>query len=137
MYWTYYQIIKTYFMNPFLSFLVGPYGQAFAIMDEYQFLPTENDFKEFSEEMYERFFAKHGMPSERLFQMIPPSLDASKSKDILVVKKSEIKEILSARAFVDDFASNKKELENASDMDRLNAFKSFLPFVFPKSDNNE
>ena len=27
-------------MNPFLSLLVGPLGQAFALMDEYQFLPS-------------------------------------------------------------------------------------------------
>ena len=42
-------------MNPFLSLLVGPYGQAFALMDAYQFLPSQENFKEFTEEMYNAY----------------------------------------------------------------------------------
>ena len=42
-------------MNPFLSLLVGPLGQAFALMDEYQFLPSRDNFTEITEEMYNAY----------------------------------------------------------------------------------
>ena len=47
-------------MNPFLSLLVGPLGEAFAVMAEYRFLPTPECFAEFTEEMYEAYFHKMG-----------------------------------------------------------------------------
>lgn len=85
-------------MNPFLSFLVGPYGAAFGVMDEYRFLPTVNNFMEFSDEMYEAFFIKEGkMPSERLYRMNVKS--HSNEKEILVVTKTEMEEFLKAKQF--------------------------------------
>ena len=77
-------------MTPFLSYLVGPYGQAFAIMDEYQFLPSRVNFTELTEEMYNDYFNKMDMPEERLYQMHPGK--QYEGQEVLVVSKTEMEE---------------------------------------------
>lgn len=117
-------------MNQFLSFLVGPYGAAFGVMDEYHFLPTANNFMEFSDEMYEAFFIKEGkMPSERLYRMNVKS--HSNEKEILVVTKTEMEEFLKAKQFVDHVTLKVDELKNASDSERLDYFKEVFSILFP------
>jgi hypothetical protein len=116
-------------MNPFASFLVGPYGQAFALMDEYQFLPTPECFTEFTEEMYEAYYVHKGMPAERLFQM--NTGPQYRGKEILTVSKTEKEEILKARQFVDSVISSNPSLKGASDEECINYFKSRFSFFFP------
>lgn len=116
-------------MNPFLSFLVGPYGQAFALMDEYQFLPSQENFKEFTEEMYNAYFNKMGMPAERLYQMLPGK--QYEGKEVLVMSKTEMKEMLKAREFIESTLSSNPEMQEASDLEKLNYFKSQFTLLFP------
>ena len=118
-------------MNPFLSFLVGPYGQAFALMDEYQFLPSRENFKEFTEEMYNAYFNKMGMPAERLYQMLPGK--QYEGKEVLVMSKTEVEEMLKARESVESTLSSNQEMKGASDLEKLNYFKSQFAFLFPNS----
>ena len=118
-------------MNPFMSFLVGPYGQAFAIMDEYQFLPSRENFTEFTEEMYNAYFNKMGMPAERLYQMYPGK--QYEGHEVLTVSKTEMEEVLKAREFIDATISSNPELKEASDLEKLNYFKSHFPILFPNS----
>ena len=117
-------------MNPFLSFFEGPFGAAFAVMDEYRFLPSADNFTEFSDEMYEVFYIKEGkMPSERLYQMHVDS--HINEKEVLIVTKTEMEEFLKARQFVDLITLENKKLIDASDTERLDYFKNWLPMVFP------
>jgi len=122
-------------MTPFLSLLVGPYGQAFALMDEYQFLPTREDFKEFTEEMYNAYFNKMGMPAERLYQVLPGK--QGKGQKVLVVSKTEMEEVLKAREFIETTLSNNPEMKDATDLEKLNYFKSQFSILFrnPKNSN--
>ena len=117
-------------MNPYLSFLVGPYGQAFSLMDEYQFLPSRENFTEFTEEMYNVYFNKMGMPAERLYQMHPG--EQYKGHEILVISKTEVEEVLKARGFIDTDLSSDPKMKDASDLEKLNYFKSQFDFLFPK-----
>ncbi|MBO4434588.1 MAG: hypothetical protein J5769_03940 [Bacteroidales bacterium] len=122
-------------MNPFLSFFVGPFGAAFSVMDEYLFLPSPENFTEFTEEMYEVYFIKNGMPGERMYQMHPGT--SSNPKEILTISKTEMSEMLRAREFVDRMVSHNRKLKNASDLDKLHYFISKFPFLFPKKTGNE
>lgn len=116
-------------MNPFMSLLVGPYGQSFALMDEYQFLPSRENFTEFTEEMYNTYFNKMGMPAERLYQIHPGK--QYEGQDILVISKTEMEEMLKAREFIDSFLSGIPEMNDASDLEKLNYFKSRFTILFP------
>lgn len=117
-------------MDPILSFLVGPYGAAFAVMDEYRFLPSIDSFTELSDEMYEAYLAQEGkMPSERLFLMHVDS--NSNEKEALLVTKTEMEEILKAKQFVDRVTIEKEDLKEASDVERLDYFKTMFPMLFP------
>ena len=58
-------------MDSVLSLLVGPLGKSFRIFKEYGILPKDRNFIEFSEEMYEKYYMAVGMPSGRLFILIP------------------------------------------------------------------
>jgi len=123
-------------MNPFLSFLVGPFGAAFAVMNEYRFLPSTDSFTEFSDEMYEAYLIKEGkMPSERLFQMHADS--NTNEKEVLVVTKTEMEEFLKARQFVDHITLEKDDLKDASDVDRLDYFMKLFPILFPDKPQEE
>ena len=122
-------------MNPFASFFFGPYGQAFALMDEYRFLPSPENFTEFSEEMYEAFYRQIGMPAERMYQLRPGPHYTD--KEILVVSKTEMHEFLKARQFVDKVTHDVPELEGASDLERLSYFKSKFDFLFPANSIKE
>lgn len=123
--------VLTYFlnMNPFVSFILGPYGKAFAMMAEYQFLPTPESFTEFTEEMYEAYYNKMGMPAERMYQMNPGP--HYKGFEILTVSKTEMKEILRAKLFVDMVTLNDQSLKGSSDAERLKYFMSQFTFLFP------
>lgn len=118
-------------MNPFLSFLVGPYGQAFALMDEYQFLPSRENFTEFTEEMYNAYFNKMGMPAERLYQVLPGK--QYEGQEVLVISKTEMEEVLKAREFIESSLSCNPEMKDASDLDKLNYFKSQFSILFPNT----
>ena len=123
-------------MNPFLSFLVGPFGAAFAVMNEYRFLPSTDSFTEFSDEMYEAYLIKEGkMPSERLFQMHADS--NTNEKEVLVVTKTEMEEFLKARQFVDHITLEKDDLKDASDVDRFDYFMKLFPILFPDKPQEE
>ena len=123
-------------MNPFLSFLVGPFGAAFAVMNEYRFLPSTDSFTEFSDEMYEAYLIKEGkMPSERLFQMHADS--NTNEKEVLVVTKTEMEEFLKARQFVDHITLEKDDLKDASDVDRLDYFMKLFPILLPDKPQEE
>jgi len=98
-------------------------------MAEYKFIPTRECFTEFTEEMYEAYYNKMGMPAERMFRMNPGL--QYKSKEVLTVSKTEMNEILKAKRFVDDVTSKDPSLEGASDEERLNAFMSQFSFLFP------
>ena len=122
-------------MNTFLSFLVGPLGAAFQVMDEYQFLPSRENFTEFSESMYEAYFLIHGMPAERMYRMNPGH--DTDSKEILTVSKTEMEEFIRAREFLDMVLQDEK-MKNATDIEKLNYFKSQFSFLFPsEGEENE
>ena len=122
-------------MDPFTSFFFGPYCLAFAIMDEYQFLPTPESFTEFTEEMYEEYFEELGMPAERMFQMNPGP--QYKGGTILSVSKTEMQEILKAKQFVDDEVMKEPKMKDASDLEKIDYFKSQFTFFFPDKNNDE
>ena len=116
-------------MNPFLSLLVGPLGQAFALMDEYQFLPSRDNFTEFTEEMYNAYYNKMGMPAERLYQVLPGK--QYEGQEVLVVSKTEMEEMLKARKFIESTLSSNPKMKDASDLEKLNYFKSQFTVLFP------
>ena len=122
-------------MNIFTSFLVGPFGEAFSIMAEYRFLPKPENFKEFTEEMYEAYYNKMGMPAERMFQMNPGQY--YKGSEILTVSKTEMEEILKAKLFIDNATLNNQSLKGASDEERLSYFMSQFTFLFPDQKTEE
>lgn len=99
-------------------------------MDEYRFLPSIDSFIELSDEMYEAYLAQEGkMPSERLFLMHVDS--NSNEKEALLVTKTEMEEILKAKQFVDRVTIEKEDLKEASDVERLDYFKTMFPMLFP------
>lgn len=120
-------------MNSIMSLLVGPLGEAFSVIDEYRFLPNPECFTEFTEEMYEAYFNKMGMPAERMYQMNPGA--HYKGTEILIVSKTEMGEMLKARRFIDDVIKEETSLEGASDEERLDYFKSIYSFLFPDQKN--
>jgi len=105
-------------MNTFLSFLVGPLGAAFQLMDKYQFLPSSENFTEFPELMYEVYFIEHGMPAERMYLMNTGC--ETEDKGSLIVSKTEMKEILRAREFLDSMVLKDEKMKNATDIEKLN-----------------
>lgn len=117
-------------MDQILSLLVGPYGKALALMDEYQFLPSQEHFTEFSEEMYEAYYNKKGMPEERLYHLRPGN--SKDCNDIFTVSKTEMEEILEASEFIKATMAESPEMEKASDSEKLADFKSQFPFLFPE-----
>lgn len=72
------------------------------------------------------------LPAERMYQLKPGS--HYNEKEILTVSKTEMRELVKARAFVDKVTLDVPELEGASDLDRLNYFKAKFDFLF--TDNN-
>ena len=100
-------------------------------MDEYQFLPSKENFKELTEEMYNAYFNKMGMPAERLYQVLPGK--QYEGHEVLVVSKTEMKEMLKAREFIDSTLSSNPEMKGASDSEKLNYFKSQFTILFPNS----
>ena len=104
-------------------------------MAEYRFLPKPENFKEFTEEMYEAYYNKMGMPAERMFQMNPGQY--YKGSEILTVSKTEMEEILKAKLFIDNATLNNQSLKGASDEERLSYFMSQFTFLFPDQKTEE
>ena len=100
-------------------------------MDEYQFLPSRENFTEFTEEMYNAYFNKMGMPAERLYQVLPGK--QYEGQEVLVISKTEMEEVLKAREFIESSLSSNPEMKDASDLDKLNYFKSQFSILFPNT----
>ena len=96
------------------------------VTDKY---PSQENFKEFTEEMYNAYFNKMGMPAERLYQMLPGK--QYEGKEVLVMSKTEMKEMLKAREFIESTLSSNPEMQEASDLEKLNYFKSQFTLLFP------
>lgn len=99
-------------------------------MDEYQFLPSRENFTEFTEEMYNAYFNKMGMPAERLYQMNPGK--QYEGHEVLVISKTEMEEMIRAREFIELTLSSNQEMRDASDLEKLNYFKSRFSILFPE-----
>lgn len=87
---------------------------------------------EFTEEMYDAYYSKMGMPAERLYQMRPGNNQVEGS-EILSISKTEMEEMLKAREFIEKTIAKNPENKNASDLDKLRYFKSLYPFLFTNS----
>ena len=127
-------------MDSVLSLLVGPLGQSFRVFKEYGILPKDINFIEFSDELYENYFKVMGMPSGRLFLLIPLDF-ATKEKgeiDMLInryiidngkelptVTEVEKREMLKAVKFI--FMNTEGLPEHASDQERIDTFLNIFP----------
>ena len=127
-------------MDSVLSLLVGPLGQSFRVFKEYGILPKDMNFIEFSDELYENYFKVMGMPSGRLFLLIPLDF-ATKEKgeiDMLInryiidngkelptVTEVEKREMLKAVKFI--FMNTEGLSEHASDQERIDTFLKIFP----------
>ena len=69
-------------MDSLLSLLVGPLGQSFRIFKEYGILPKDINFIEFSDDLYENYYRVMGMPSGRLFLLIPRDFTGKEEGEI-------------------------------------------------------
>lgn len=127
-------------MDSVLSLLVGPLGQSFRIFKEYGILPKDSNFIEFSDELYENYYKVMGMPSGRMFLLIPLDLTGKEkgeidivinqyiidnSKELPTVTDVEKREMLKAVRFV--FKTTGDLPEQASDQERIDTFLKILP----------
>lgn len=101
-------------MDSLLSLLVGPLGQSFRIFKEYGILPKDINFIEFSDALYENYYKVVGMPSGRLFLLIP-----------LDFTGKEKREMLKAVRFVIETTEDLPE--QTSDQERIDAFLKNFP----------
>ena len=116
-------------MNTYLSFLASPRGAAFQLMDAYQFLPSRENFTEVPKIMYEMYFLAYGMLEERMYLMNTGI--GTDGKGGLIVSETEMGEILKAREFLDRMVLKDEKMKNATDIERLNYFKSQFYDMFP------
>lgn len=127
-------------MDSVLSLLVGPLGQSFRIFKEYGILPKDINFIEFSDELYENYYRVMGMPSGRLYLLIPLDLTGKEkgeidtvinqyildnSKELPTVTEVEKREMLKAVRFV--YKTTRDLPEHASDQERIDTFLKILP----------
>ena len=120
-------------MDPMLSLLVGPLCGAFQVIDKFGYLPEEDNFVEFSDEMYESFRRKCGMPDERMFY-IQEDKPSAKNKQLEVVSLSEKTALIQAKSFIiHTFMSEIEKHPDWKDKDIIMAFKSSFPFLFPNT----
>ncbi len=127
-------------MDSVLSLLVGPLGKSFRIFKEYGILPKDMNFIEFSEDMYEIYYRVMGMPSGRLFLLIPLDFTGKvseevddminryigeNSKELPMVTEVEKREMLRAVEIVLKTTENLPH--NASDMERITKFMNLFP----------
>ena len=98
-------------MDSVLSLLVGPLGQSFRAFKEYGILPKDMNFIEFSDELYENYYNIMGMPSGRLFLLIPIDLTGKEKGEIDMLINQYIIE-------------NKKELPTVTDIEKREMLKA-------------
>lgn len=127
-------------MDSLLSLLVGPLGQSFRIFKEYGILPKDINFIEFSDDLYENYYRAMGMPSGRLFLLIPRDFTGKEegeidtlideyiighSKELPTVTEVEKREMLKAVTFVVE--TTEYLPEHTSDQERIDAFFKNFP----------
>lgn len=127
-------------MDSVLSLLVGPLGRSFRIFKEYGILPKYMNFIEFSDELYESYYKAFGMPSGRLFLLIPLDFTGKEqeeidtiinqyvienSKDLPTVTEVEKREMLKAVKFV--YKTTLDLPDNTSDQERIDTFLKIFP----------
>lgn len=127
-------------MDSLLSLLVGPLGQSFRIFKEYGILPKDMNFIEFSDELYENYYNIMGMPSGRLFLLIPIDLTGREKGEIdtlinqyIIENKKELptvtdiekREMLKAVELV--FKMTKDLPDHSSDQERIDIFLKKFP----------
>lgn len=127
-------------MDSLLSLLVGPLGQSFRIFKEYGILPKDMNFMEFSDELYENYYNIMGMPSGRLFLLIPIDLTGREKGEIdtlinqyIIENKKELptvtdiekREMLKAVELV--FKTTKDLPDHSSDQERIDIFLKNFP----------
>ena len=127
-------------MDSVLSLLVGPLGQSFRVFKEYGILPKDMNFIEFSDELYENYYNIMGMPSGRLFLLIPIDLTGKEKGEIdmlinqyIIENKKELptvtdigkREMLKAVELV--FKMTKDLPDHSSDQERIDIFLKKFP----------
>lgn len=127
-------------MDSVLSLLVGPLGQSFRVFKEYGILPKDMNFMEFSDELYENYYNIMGMPSGRLFLLIPIDLTGKEKGEIdtlinqyIIENKKELptvtdiekREMLKAVELV--FKTTKDLPDHSSDQERIDIFLKNFP----------
>jgi hypothetical protein len=127
-------------MDSVLSLLVGPLGQSFRVFKEYGILPKDMNFIEFSDELYENYYNIMGMPSGRLFLLIPIDLTGREKGEIdtlinqyIIENKKELptvtdiekREMLKAIELV--FKTTKDLPDHSSDQERIDIFLKKFP----------
>lgn len=127
-------------MDSVLSLLVGPLGQSFRVFKEYGILPKDMNFMEFSDELYENYYNIMGMPSGRLFLLIPIDLTGKEKGEIdtlinqyIIENKKELptvtdiekREMLKAVELV--FKMTKDLPDHSSDQERIDIFLKKFP----------
>ena len=127
-------------MDSVLSLLVGPLGQSFRVFKEYGILPKDMNFMEFSDEFYENYYNIMGMPSGRLFLLIPIDLTGKEKGEIdtlinqyIIENKKEVptvtdiekREMLKAVELV--FKMTKDLPDHSSDQERIDIFLKNFP----------
>lgn len=127
-------------MDSILSLLVGPLGQSFRVFKEYGILPKDINFIEFSDALYENYYKVVGMPSGRLFLLIPLDFTGKEkgeiemlinqyiidnSKELPTVTEVEKREMLKAVRFVIETTEDLPE--HTSDQERIDAFLKNFP----------
>ena len=127
-------------MDSVLSLLVGPLGQSFRVFKEYGILPKDMNFMEFSDELYENYCNIMGMPSGRLFLLIPIDLTGKEKGEIdtlinqyIIENKKELptvtdiekREMLKAVELV--FKTTKDLPDHSSDQERIDIFLKNFP----------
>lgn len=127
-------------MDSVLSLLVGPLGQSFRVFRESGILPKDMNFIEFSDELYENYYDIMGMPSGRLFLLIPIDLTGKEKGEIdtlinqyIIENKKELptvtdiekREMLKAVELV--FKMTKDLPDHSSDQERIDIFLKKFP----------
>ena len=127
-------------MDSVLSLLAGPLGQSFRVFKEYGILPKNLNFIEFSDELYENYYNIMGMPSGRLFLLIPIDLTGREKGEIdtlinqyIIENKKELptvtdiekREMLKAVELV--FKTTKDLPDHSSDQERIDIFLKKFP----------
>ena len=111
-------------MDSVLSLLVGPLGQSFRVFKEYGILPKDINFIEFSDDLYENYYRVMGMPSGRLFLLIPLDLTGKEKGEIDAVINQYI-------------IDNSQELPTVTEVEKREMLKAvrFIPSSSHRQEN--